>query len=185
MKHNWKAQELVLEIDAENAMVQFTPLAQRLRGSWSARYAPSQSRKARYHQMPDVPGQMIVLNAKERYLKIVDPLGFQTEEMSRLLDEINAIKESWQGKSGAHPTQVHKDLTDTQIKTFLWYMHQIHETGRGKLHNGRMPNARTILSMPGKLQTKFYSSMQDDRKYATDEEIESMGGPPAVVAESS
>lgn len=176
----WKHNELVVElVGSKNEYFLFRPLRTRLRGRWSRNNIVGMAvsgRAPEYANMPDIPGIHVCLDVKGRILQAIDPLGFP--ENKKILDEANRIRKPWQGEGQPWNDMVSKSLTDSEIKSAMWYIAALHRTGKTRLVHGGVPDRKDILKMPGRLKIRYHhvNVTDGETEYATEEELAVLAG---------
>jgi hypothetical protein len=185
-KNRWKPGEVAIEFHTpdQNKDALWKPVAQRTcRSRWSARNIPEQASNAHYHTLPDVPGMIVALHAKERTLRFLDPLGFR--ENVHLLEKHNEMREQWEGQRyKAEDTAIHKGLTVSDVKTCMWHIFQWVEAGKATVLSGALPGQKEILDAPGELQLRWGETGRDEELFATKEEMERLRAVDSVTHET-
>jgi hypothetical protein len=194
-RESFTASEIVIEVNTPlNNNLLFKPLSMTLRGRWdNSRATGDWDYESTYRNMPVVPGIYVCLDLKAKTLRAVDPLSF--EENAGLLSQVKAAALKHQGEVGP-ATEVRRErLTDTEVKTALWEMHQHVEEKHATMVRGEMPRRDEVLGMPGQLLLRpkggaanlpcydpEYHLSKPLPPWATEQELERLGVPAPAKA---
>jgi len=183
----YSAQEIVFELGGrQNQYFHLKCLDARLRGRWSkSNEIGTPSQRVNIGALPEIPGIRVRIDAKQRKLIAEDPLGYPENE--NLLRTCNNILTAsvFEGKEGRPwPPMVKEGLTNTELKTALWELACLTWDGKAKAVHGDLLSREEILAMDGQLILRRgdTNTLRPDGTplppYATDEEIERLGGKP-------
>jgi len=178
----WHTGEVVIEVGGDrNQYFYFRPLNCKLRGAYSTINVKSVSSNTEFGNMPDIPGIQVGLDVDAKMLRAADPLGFP--EYSHVLAEANRIRKEWIGEGRAWDTMVARNLSQSEIKTALWYMAELVWAKKAKVVQGELPDRKAILKMPGDLRIRWGRQVRGaDGKlispFASKEEIEKLAEGP-------
>jgi hypothetical protein len=145
--------EIAIEIDNDNCNnTRFAPLSMEVRGRWSnARIAShgggnwSEDENRLMNQMPEIPGQRIILDCRTGKGRIVDPLSLPAN--AGLLADAKRIVSNVLHQNMEPVKEVPYDnMTATEIKTWLYWMHRMVDGKIAKLVSGKLLN---VLSPDG------------------------------------
>lgn len=166
---NYRSGEVAFEFGGkQNQRYLFKPLGMTLRGRWITSRI-HQTSEIGFTAMPEIPGQVVAVNAKAKTVRVIDPLSF--EENENLLEEANRVKEAHFGRSRPHPTTELSDMTDSDVKSVLWCLLEHAENGDCQVVHGREPTRRDVLQMKGQLRLRYMDSSQSTPRYATPDEM--------------
>lgn len=172
MAGRFRSSELVVELNGSlNQNFLFKPLMENLRGRWMVSRVKLGDTGA-LSGMPDLPGQHICVDVKQKSLRVVDPLDFPENE--QLLAKANGILEAKNvGRGKMRPRdEINKNnLNDNAMKGLLWQLLELYDTGKLTVVQGTMPTRKQVLEMPGKLQLRYATSNQKTDKFCSGEEL--------------
>lgn len=172
MASHFRASELVVEFNGNlNQNFLFKPLMETLRGRWMisrVRYGDT----GNLSSMPDIPGQYLCVDVKGKSFRVVDPLSF--EENEPILRKANGILEQkniGRGKSRARDEIKKENQTDSEIKSLLWQVLELADTGKLTVIQGTLPTRKQVLDMPGGLKIRYATTNQKTKKFVEGEEL--------------
>ena len=175
MPNHFRSAELVAEFNGNlNQTFLFKPLMETLRGRWMVSRVRLGDTGA-LSGMPDIPGQMIAIDVKNKSYRVVDPLGF--EENEQVLHKANSITEAKNiGRGKMRPRdEINKsNLSDSAVKSLLWQLLELFDGNKVTIVQGTVPTRKQVLEMPGKLQLRYATTNQKTPKFAEDEEIRAL-----------
>jgi hypothetical protein len=159
---------------AENANVLFGPTNTKLRGRWSgaSRSLRGMTSDAGMNQMPDLPGQQLILDTNKKTFTVHDPLG--DPDYMETLDSANSVLKAVFGAESKPDKDYEIDVEDsTAFKTALYWLRRLLDANQARLISGEVPLLADIRkSVKGDIRKGFWNSFQND--YI--EEDESEGG---------
>lgn len=172
MPNHFRSTELVAEFNGPlNQNFLFKPLMEILRGRWMVRRVKLAD-TGKLSAMPDLPGQYIAIDVKAKTYRVVDPLGFPENE--DVLQAANAIRDATNiggGKAKPRPEIVKQNVKDSDMKSLLWQVLELFESGDLTVVQGTMPSRKQVLEMPGALKLRYATMNQKTDKMATEEEL--------------
>lgn len=185
--------EVVIECcTPKNQDVMFQPTSETYRGNWSNAKIPGTEMRPAIRQMPEIPGIHIAVDKENRTCRTYDPLDKDKDVWER----INGILEENPhqfSKMKPWPEVLHEDCDDNQVKTWLWWMRRLVDSGKARVRTGELPTGDEILSMPGiarigqfnSVAPRVFSAEKDSSFGARFETRKSRGLVSAGAAESS
>lgn len=174
--------EIVIEMAGEkNQNFLFGSFEATLRGRWNPMLIRDTSTGTDYGSLPIIPGIYVAIDLKKRTLRAIDPLGFP--ENADALAAVDRVVGGHQGgRRGPADTMTRNNMTETELKTGLWEMHQWVESNKAVVVNGTMPEPKEILALPGELLIRRHFVGENETPYATPEEITRLeGGRPVGI----
>jgi hypothetical protein len=178
----WQDKVVIEVADDRNRNPIFPPNRATLRGRWNRANLRGSERVEQLEAFPDLPGSHIALDGRRRQADIYDPLSEDCgdlptclragERAETLLQAQQVYKRVFNRDCGPHPKTTVKDMTDTDIKTWLYWMRRLvdgtpvltdehHQKSGGpcaRVVSGHMPDLDDILKMPGKIRQEFFNS---------------------------
>jgi hypothetical protein len=161
---SWE-EELTIEFDAErNRNVAFGPEKIFCRGTIRRdRFLPYEAASEDISTLPSViPGLRLTINGRTREARIWDPLGLP--ENAELLRTLSRQQNNWarvpeQWKQSVQPEKelVRRDMSETQIKTWLHEISKLVAAGMCQVLSGRLPKQDTIRNLPGMTQIELWN----------------------------
>jgi len=157
--------EIVIEMgDDRNRRFLYPPTGQELRGWWKKANLIGMTMDQRMTQMPDLPGLYVCLDCKRARLRILDPLN--APENKGLLAQAQAVhKEVFRVNAGPETDKVEEGLNETRLKTNLYWMRRLVESGSARIVSGELPTLEQIETMPGMTRAEAWNSSARARKY--------------------
>ena len=171
-----RATELVVEMGNDrNDNIMFPPTKDFLRGRWAPAglAAGERSRGRDPHQLPITPGLYVVVNVKNRLLRIEDPLA--QEQHRETLAKLNAVLRGWgEQRRELCPTKEIRAATDEQLATWVHHLRYLVETG-----NARVIHGAELLDKqpPGRVKVDCFSWVWSEPKYADEFALREKYGP--------
>lgn len=199
MQHRFDQNEIAVQFTSkQNRQFAFRAMSMQVRGDWSVNAVPEKASYG-FSNLPDVPGQVAILNPKKRALRVEDPLGWP--ENKHLLDQINDITDGDMvpapHKYHACDTSIKRPLNEDDIVTAMWELREHVDGGRAReLTAGKLPSREKILAQAregnkngkGRLRLRYYvwagRSLDGttETPFASDEELDLFGAPaPAKI----
>lgn len=172
---HFKSNELVVEINTRlNQSVLFLPLMETLRGRWMISRVKLADTGA-LSGMPDLPGQHICIDVKNKSVRVVDPLGF--EENAQMLNKANNLasaKSVGQVKQRPRDELVRNNMPDWELKSLLWQVLNLYDGDKVSVIQGNLPTRKQVLDMPGSLKTRYSTTNQKTSKFCVGEELQEL-----------
>lgn len=164
--------EIVVEVgDNHNRHIAFGPPRLTLRGWWKRENLLGYTMDQTMAKMPNIPGQCIVINCRQRVLRITDPLA--DPDNRELLQDIRRIyKEAFKVDGGPEKEYREEDVSDTRLKSWLWEVRKMLDNKQGRVLSGEVPSAEKIAALPGYRGTEYYNTSARARKYLEEDERE-------------
>lgn len=161
-----KTGEIAIEIASRrNSQTTFGPTMSKLRGRFSIYNLPRGSTSANTDlmQMPEIPGQQVWINPATRTGRIVDPLN--REEHKNKIEEMNRVISTFKGEEPrkAVDDRSFPNLTDDQIRTWLYWMRRLVDEKKAVVAAGNLPQ---LTEIRGKVQKDFWDSSAYAQPYA-------------------
>jgi len=163
--------DVVIEVgDERNRNIIWSPTKRELRGRWSRVNLTGDELVESLGMLPDIPGMHIIADGRRKRLVILDPLADpKNAELREKVSKI--IKESWRREEGPEKTVIIENASDTQIKTWLFWMRRLVEGApvvqerrgtsggpQAKIVSGKLPSYEEIAALPGKTRIEFHNS---------------------------
>lgn len=136
-----------------NEYTVFIPTKTRLRGRWDFRNTshrrPSEELGELSRVAPVIPGILISLDTTTRKGQHVDPLK-ETDGGRKVLASVNAVQRRYspvgEGDKKAYETQIFEELTNDQIKEWMFYMRSLVDQNLAQYVPGstELPDIQTI-----------------------------------------
>jgi hypothetical protein len=151
--------EIVIELGTkQNQKVLFHPTGETFRGRWEDSMMKGQSSVnfPELQSLPDVPGIHISINARQGNGRIYDPLA--ASEHRALVVKLQAIGKKIDGKPGAPvlspdgPSERKMELNVSQVKTWLYWMRILVDSGCAVERKGELPEMEDIEALEGRTQ---------------------------------
>lgn len=122
---------------------------------------------------PDIPGMAIALDVKNRIGKVFDPLR-ETEDgraiWSRMKPVLDANPDLCGPDTQPQKTSMRENMDEDAMKTWLWEMRKLVDSGVATVVSGQMPEKEQIRKLPGKRQAVFADPLvhhiSNESKYA-------------------
>lgn len=159
----------------QNRNLIFAPTGAKLRGRWDFSKVLSQNlgedlRKI-VHELPIIPGLWIEIHAKERWVRICDPLEV-TEEGRRLHEKMKTlfarIPRLVGSGVGVYQEEKSTDVSDTTLKNWLYHTTRLVLSGKLLVnpHSCPFPRLEEINKLPGLIDTQpFSQTMPKDKRF--------------------
>jgi hypothetical protein len=157
--------EIVIEMgDDRNRRFLYAPTGQELRGWWKKANLIGMTMDQRMTQMPDLPGMYICLDCKRARLRVLDPLN--APENKGLLAQAQAVhKDVFRTNAGPETDKLEEGLNDTRLKTNLYWMRRLVDSGSARIVSGELPTLEQIETLPGMTRAEVWNSSARARKY--------------------
>lgn len=157
--------EIVIELgDDRNRRFLYAPTGQELRGWWKKANLIGMTMDQRMTQMPDLPGMYVCLDCKRARLRILDPLN--APENKGLLAQAQAVhKEVFRTNAGPETDKTEEGLNETRLKTNLYWMRRLVDSGSARIISGELPTLEQIETLPGMTRAEAWNSSARARKY--------------------
>lgn len=157
--------EIVIEMgDDRNRRFLYAPTGQELRGWWKKANLIGMTMDQRMTQMPDLPGMYVCLDCKRARLRILDPLN--APENKGLLAQAQAVhKDVFRTNAGPETDKVEEGLNETRLKTNLYWMRRLVDSGSARIVSGDLPTLEQIEVLPGMTRAEAWNSSARARKY--------------------
>jgi hypothetical protein len=156
-----------IEFDGpNNENYRFAPSATTLRGAWrSHRVAHNDMNDAMKSMstVPYIPGMRVTLNTDERSATVLDPLA-TTDEGKQIWEKVLAKIKQHEAFFGAKqrllPPITKANLTDSEMKTWAYYMAMAVESGYAVVlsDSQQLPSVEQIRSLPGGIRIGLLGS---------------------------
>jgi hypothetical protein len=135
----------------------WAPTRQVLRGHWLKANLTSDERSEALEPIPDIPGIRITIEPERRLAVIYDPLG-----LPRNIEKLREVSEAFLKFSGQKSTYMestkHEELSDTDIKTWLYWMARLVKSGDATVTVGELPSLNEISKLRGMTEMGHWDS---------------------------
>lgn len=139
-----------------------------LRGEWRRDAIIGISARPGLQKMPSIPGLRIAFNGASRSVKVYDPLASVENatllaEIHRCYDELFLANATRGHAGGPEPERHYPDLSNDDLKTWLWWMRRHVDEGNAKLIAGNLPTSGEIRKLAGKTLVETFQSRETTR----------------------
>jgi hypothetical protein len=154
--------EVVAEVDGPKAYhLLWMPTMNRLRPRWDWTKLPRGSTsEAGLAQVPAFAGMHIIINSKERWARVMDPLG--AKENQKLMVEVTASLKKIFGDTYTHvPPFEQRGMDDNMLATWLYWLWREVIADKMRIVRGRIITLEEIAeAMPkAKIRRNFLDSL--------------------------
>ena len=157
-KSTVKLGEVTIEFgDIRNRNKMFPPTRERYRGHWLRQYMTSDEMTEALANMPDLPGMRLLFNPSEGRAVAFDPLLLpENENILRTAERVH--KEVFHVDATAQKPVEYKDLDETDIKSWLYWMRRMVDNKDARIVTGTLPTLPEIARLAGKTQMEAWNS---------------------------
>jgi hypothetical protein len=161
--------EVIIELGDDRCRnFMWPPTRETLRGAWKRGNLFGITMHTTMSEMPDIPGQCIVVDGRKRQMKTLDPLNIEAN--AALLAKIKAVyREMFRLAGGPAKDVTEEGCNDTRLKTALWWMRRFVDNKQARVVSGNLPTLAVIEELPGRINAEMWNSSARARKYREDE----------------
>jgi len=122
---------------------------------------------------PEIPGMVIAIDTQKREGRIFDPLAETPDGKAiwqRMKPVLDANQEVFGSNMQPQRTVVREGMEPDDMKTWLWEMRKLVDSGAATVVSGQLPEKDQIRKLPGKRQAVFADPLvhhiSNESKYA-------------------
>ena len=142
---------------ALNSNLWFRPCERILRGRFAIENVPHGSTPDELAQIfrgNPLPGLYITVDPSRRTAEVRDPMG-DPQRKDQLAEVVRRIKAArvvmaWNEEPTFEKTDRRENLSDTDIKTWLYWMRRAVDSGHAEVVHGSLPRLVEIMKLPGR-----------------------------------
>lgn len=163
--------EVVIELGDDRCRNMMWPLTKVvLRGRWSRSNIPTSAHQS-FASMPDLPGVHISCDPSRKRARVFDVLSDPSNE-ELLLKAQKVYQEAFQERAGPEKTVLYENLSDNEIRTWLWEMRKAVDGKRARVVHGELPTREQIEGLPGRTRIELNSNSSTGRRFQDDPPVD-------------